>query len=58
MADIQQALNLQIQGKFDEAERIYLEFLAQNPKHPDVSNLLGLIYLQKHNYSASEMKSR
>ena len=54
MADIQQALNLQIQGKFDEAERIYLEFLAQNPKHPDVSNLLGLIYLQKHNYSEAQ----
>lgn len=46
MADIQEALNLQTQGKFEQAEKIYLEFLESSPKQPDVSNLLGLIYLQ------------
>lgn len=46
MADIQEALNLQSQGKFSEAEKIYLKFLEESPKQPDVSNLLGLIYLQ------------
>lgn len=46
MADIQEALNLQSQGKFDEAEKIYLKFLEESPEQPDVSNLLGLIYLQ------------
>ena len=45
-ADIQEALNLQSQGKFEQAEKIYLEFLEENPKQPDVSNLLGLIYAQ------------
>lgn len=49
-ADIQQAFDLQAKGQFDEAEKIYLEFLNENPKQPDVSNLLGLIYLQKDNY--------
>lgn len=47
MADIQEALSLQSQGKLDEAQKIYLEFLLENPKQPDVSNLLGLVYLQK-----------
>lgn len=50
MADIQEAINMQAQGKLDEAEKIYLEFLNTNPQQPDVSNLLGLIYLQKRNY--------
>ncbi len=45
MVDIQEAINLQSQGKFEQAEKIYLEFLKNEPKQPDVSNLLGLIYL-------------
>ena len=45
-ANIQEALELQSQGKFEQAEKIYLEFLEENPKQPDVSNLLGLIYAQ------------
>lgn len=54
MADIQEALNLQAQGKFDEAKKIYLEFLNENPKQPDVSNLVGLIYLQRQNYQEAQ----
>ena len=54
MADIQEALNLQAQGKFDEAQKIYLEFLNENPKQPDVSNLVGLIYLQRQNYQEAQ----
>lgn len=46
MPNIQEALDLQMQGKFGEAEQIYLRFLKESPKQPDVSNLLGLIYLQ------------
>lgn len=45
MVDIQEAINLQSQGKFEQAEKIYLEFLKNEPEQPDVSNLLGLIYL-------------
>ncbi len=45
--DIAEALNLQSQGKLDEALKLYLEFLEENPKQPDVSNLAGFIYLQK-----------
>ncbi len=54
MADIQQALNLQAQGKLDEAQKIYLEFLNENPQQPDVSNLLGLIYLQKQDFQEAQ----
>ena len=54
MADIQEALNLQSQGKLDEAQKIYLDFLVENPKQPDVSNLLGLIYLQKQNFQEAQ----
>ena len=48
MADIQKALSLQSEGRLDEAEKIYIEFLKENPSQPDVSNLLGLVYLQKN----------
>lgn len=48
MADIQKALELQSQGNIDEASKIYKEFLAENPEQPDVSNLLGLVFLQKN----------
>lgn len=48
MADIQEALSLQAQGKVDEAQKIYLDFLEEMPDQPDVSNLLGLVYLQKN----------
>ncbi len=55
MADIQEALNLQSQGKLDEAEKIYIEFLKKIPKQPDVSNLLGLIYLQKQELEKAKL---
>lgn len=47
MADIEKALEFQSQGKLDEAKEIYLEFLKEMPEQPDVSNLAGLICLQK-----------
>ena len=50
MADIQKALSLQTEGKLDEAEKIYLEFLKDNPSQPDVSNLLVLVYLQRNEF--------
>lgn len=48
--DIALAFDLHNQGKLDEAEKLYLEFLKENPKHPDVSNLLGSIYLNKQKF--------
>ncbi|MBS4759900.1 MAG: tetratricopeptide repeat protein [Clostridium sp.] len=54
MADIQKAFNLHNEGKLNEAEKIYMEFLEENPKQPDVSNLLGLIYLQKKQLEKAE----
>ena len=48
MTDIQKALTLQSEGKFEEAKDIYLEFLKNSPLQPDVSNLLGLVYLQQN----------
>ena len=50
MTDIQKALSLQSQGMLDEAQKIYEDFLKKNPIQPDVSNLLGLVYLQKNDY--------
>lgn len=48
--DISLAFSLQAQGRFDEAEKLYLEFLEENPKQPDVSNLLGSIYLNNQKF--------
>ncbi len=49
MPDIQKALELQSIGKLEKAAEIYKEFLRINPEQPDISNLLGLIYLQQNN---------
>ncbi len=51
--DISEALNLESQGRLDEAQKIYLEFLKENPKQPDVSNLAGLIYLKKSDFDSA-----
>ena len=48
--DIAPALEFQAQGKLEEAEKIYLEFLKENPKQPDVSNLLGSVYLHQQKF--------
>lgn len=48
MTDIQEAYELHSKGKLEEAKKLYIEFLNENPKQPDVSNLLGLVYLQKN----------
>jgi len=52
--DITLAFDLHNQGKFDEAEKLYLDFLNETPKQPDVSNLLGSIYLQKQNFEKAQ----
>lgn len=48
MADIEKALWHQSKGELQEAKTIYLEFLKENPKQPDVSNLLGLVFMQEN----------
>ena len=48
MFDIQTAFELQANGKLEEAAEIYKKFLELNPCQPDVSNLLGLIYLKQN----------
>lgn len=54
MVDIQKALEFQSQEKFDEAEKIYLEFLKIEPEQPDVSNLLGMVYLCTNKFSLAQ----
>ncbi|MCI5050524.1 MAG: tetratricopeptide repeat protein [Rickettsiales bacterium] len=44
---IQQAMQLQGQGRFDEAEQIYSHYLTQTPEHPDVNYLMGAVLMQK-----------
>lgn len=53
--DIALAFDLHNQGKLNEAEILYLAFLNENPRHPDVSNLLGSIYLQKQDFEKAKM---
>lgn len=48
MVDISQALSFHSKGDLEKAKALYHLFLAENAKHPDVSNLLGLIYLQEN----------
>ena len=43
----QQALLLHQRGQLAEAASLYLEILAQNPKHAGVLNLLGAIEIQR-----------
>ncbi len=54
MTDVQLAFSLHNEGKFEEAEKLYKEFLNENPEQPDVSNLLGLIYLQTKQLDKAE----
>lgn len=43
---VQQALRHHQMGQFSEAERIYLQALAIDPRHPDALHLLGMIAYQ------------
>lgn len=52
--DIAVAMDLYHQGRIDEAEKLYLEFLNENPRQPDVSNLLGSIYLLKQEFELAK----
>jgi len=45
------AESLEIQGKWDEAEKEYREVLAQNPRLPGIHYRLGRILLSKPNFS-------
>ena len=54
MTDVQLAFSLHNEGKLEEAEKLYKEFLNENPEQPDVSNLLGLIYLQTKQLDKAE----
>src|SRR4051794_35853315 len=40
---IEQGLALHQQGKLHEAEKVYRDVLAHQPKHPDALHLLGVI---------------
>jgi tetratricopeptide (TPR) repeat protein len=45
------AESLEVQGKWDEAEKEYREVLAQNPRMPGIHYRLGRILLSKPNFS-------
>src|SRR5208282_4238997 len=45
-ARLEEGFALQQQGKFAEAERIYIQILQQQPKNFDALHLLGLLALQ------------
>lgn len=48
-ATLSEAMKLQLDGKFPEAEKIYLSILATEPEQPDALHLLGLIRMEQEN---------
>lgn len=53
------ALHLHQSGRLDEAERLYGQVVAANPRHFDALNLLGLVAMQtKRDEKAAELFSR
>lgn len=50
METIKQAIEFHKNGKFEEAEKLYLRFLETNPKESKAHHLLGLLYFQKGDY--------
>ena len=51
---LSQANFLVKQKKFDEAEKIYLELLAQNPNDDIVQAFLGRLYIRERKYKGAE----
>lgn len=48
---MQQAVNFQQSGAFAHAESLYLEALQEQPRHPDILNLLGTVCAQQHKHN-------
>ncbi len=46
---LNEAMRLQIQGKFQSAESIYMGILESEPDNPDGNHLLGLIRGEQDN---------
>lgn len=44
---IQVGVKAQMDGYYEQAEKIYRSILAENPSHPQALHLLGVIYIQK-----------
>ena len=47
MGTFEQALELHQQGEIDKAQRLYQNFLKNNPLHADAQHLLGVSFLQQ-----------
>jgi Flp pilus assembly protein TadD len=47
MVTIRPALELHRRGQFDQAERLYLAILEENPRHFDALHLLGVLCHQQ-----------
>ncbi len=52
--EIKNALSLHQQGKLNEAEKLYLSILTNNPDDPGILQLIGTLYLQKNNIKLSK----
>ncbi len=56
LARLNEAMELQIDGKLDQAEPIYRDILASEPDNPDANHLLGLILGERDdNEGATEL---
>ncbi len=52
--NLTEAIEKHQQGFWEEAEKLYLKFLADNPQNLDVLHLLGILYGQKRDYKTAE----
>lgn len=49
-----QAFNLHNSGKLEEAEKLYIEILEENPENARILNLIGLLKLAQNDLTAAE----
>lgn len=52
--NLTEAIEKHQQGSWEEAEKLYQKFLADNPQNPDILHLLGILSGQKGDYKTAE----
>lgn len=58
MDDLRQALSLHQSGQLDEAQTLYEQILAREPRNPNALNLLGMVHHQKSDHRRAEQLIR
>ena len=53
LLNLKKAIDLQQQGKIEQAESIYREIISTHPNQPDAYHFLGIIAYQKREFSCA-----